>query len=49
MLHMVASAKEIQVYKAQVSALPLNWRWPDYQRPRYMTYSNIHDDPKEEC
>lgn len=31
------NGQEVPVYQARVSAVPLNWRWPGYQRPRYQT------------
>ena len=53
MLHEVASAKGIKGPVKSNIMLPVRdngqevsvYR-PDYQRPRYMKYSNIHDDPK---
>ena len=29
--------QEVPVYRARISAVPLNWRWPGYQRPLYQT------------
>ncbi len=31
------NGQEVPVYQARVSAVPLNWRWPGYQRPGYQT------------
>ena len=31
------NGQEVPVYRARVSAVPLNWRWPGYQRPLYQT------------
>jgi hypothetical protein len=31
------NGEEVPVYRARVSAVPLNWRWPGYQRPLYQT------------
>ena len=31
------NGQEAPVYRARVSAIPLNWRWPGYQRPLYQT------------
>jgi hypothetical protein len=31
------NGQDVPVYQARVSAVPLNWRWPGYQRPLYQT------------
>ena len=31
------NGEEAPVYRARVSGVPLNWRWPGYQRPLYQT------------
>jgi len=31
------NGQKVPVYRARVSAVPLNWRWPGYQRPLYQT------------
>ena len=33
----LVNGQEAPVYRARVSAVPLNWRWPGYQRPLYQT------------
>ncbi len=33
----LVNGQEVPVYSSRVSAVPLNWRWPGYQRPLYQT------------